>query len=218
MLATARAEEQRLRSWLRRSVEESVAIGLDEPARADAARQRAVVHDGVLQLLGAVLAGYLETPVLERWIADERVRVVAMIDHPDLVRRPPATRSLAGAVSQLADEFLLRGLNVDTACGAVPAWADATAPSVVGLVREALANVAKHTSCAGAAVTVATTGEWVAVTVTDESTSVASVIPGSGVGTTAMAECAASLGADIEWRCPATGGTTMCLRLMAPTV
>lgn len=186
--------------------------------------QRSLVHDGIAQVLGAVVAGDLDATVLGAWIDEEIARIVVAIDGTD---REPG--SICDELHGLAAEFGRRGLNVVVEQSApAPPWTRTATPAVTEIVREALNNVAKHTDRGSATVAVepidrsvgSAADGAIVVRVTDagdeRSDGVGADVAdrvGSGVGTRSMADAAARIGASIDWLPRVGGGTEVRLVL-----
>ena len=193
--------------------------------------QRSLVHDGIAQVLGAVVAGDLDANVLGAWIDEEIARIGVAIDGTE---RKPA--SIGDELHGLAAEFGRRGLNVVVEQSApVPHWTRTATPTVTEIVREALNNVAKHTDRRSATVAVESVDRSpdiaadgaIVVRVTDGGDERSNDVDvdvdvgvaervGSGVGTRSMAEAAASIGASIDW-IPRVGGGTEVRLVLDPS-
>lgn len=174
-------------------------------------RQRAFIHDGVLQLLAAMRSATIDDGALSGWISRELSRLESTLTGP--AARDGLDRwnqaDLTAAVEELVDEFAARGLTVLTETWAPPEWIRPSVGTVVGIVREGLNNVLKHTDQRWAWLSVAPAEDQRSVTVrvTDFATADAQFVPGSGTGTRLMMSLARRIDADLDWLFTTSGGT-----------
>ena len=225
-------ERTRAEAELRRLLAEQTAL-VDELDRANAERERLLIgdergriardlHDLVIQRL---FASGLSLQSLLPMLGDDPAaqRVSEVVDELDATIReirttifglapPPNTSSgLRADVLALVDEYR-RPLGFDPAtdfAGPVDSVVtDEQVPHILAVVREALANVARHAAAASVRVSVAAAPERIEVVITDDGTGI--VGDGErGNGLRNLRARAEALGGSLAVEQPDAGGTTL---------